>query len=192
VDNCSMPSSPGINFCWPLQGSLQPDNAPVSVTARPQTGKITSIVAYFDGRKVLVSNNNMLLSGVQGSAGTHKITIVAKDSGGHRFQVSHTFTMFYQQSCNPKTDECSPGIVINKPTEPDVPTSFTFQAEVQNNPVPITSMKVLLDNVVVASSGGPGITKQFNLPKNTTHILEVKAVDTSGKQYEEFQTYFVH
>jgi hypothetical protein len=194
VDFCSVPSTPGVNLCWPSQGSLQPNNIPISATAKGQgTAKITSLVVYLDGTKVLTSNNNFILSGSESTAGNHKVTVVAKDSAGHKFQTSHTFTAFYQQDCNPKTGECSPGIVINKPVGgPDVPESFTFQADVQNNPAPTTSMKLFVDGSVVATSTGPGITKQLKLAKNSTHIISVRATDTQGKQYATYQTYFVH
>lgn len=193
VDFCPTPSTPGVNFCWPLQGSLQPNNIPVSATARGQNSRITSMVVYLDGRKVLATSNNYILSGAYSTAGNHRLTVVAKDAAGHRFQTSHTFTSFYEQDCNPKTGDCSPGIVINYPdSAPDVSTSFRFQADVQNNPAPTTAMKVYLDTKLVATSSGPGITVQLNLPKNTTHIVWVKAWDTAGKQYAAYQTYFVH
>lgn len=193
VDFCSAPSTAGINLCWPLQGSLQPNNIPVSATARGQNSKITSLLVYLDGQKVQATNNNYILSGAYSTAGNHRITVVAKDAAGHRYQTSHTFTSYYEQDCNPKTGVCSPGIVINKPAAaPDVTTSFQFQADVQNNTAPTTAMKIYVDNKVVATSTGPGITAQLNLPKNTTHIVWVKAWDTNGKQYAAYQTYFVH
>lgn len=192
VNFCATPSLPGINLCWPLQGSFQPDNVPVSATAKG-VSKITSVVVYVDGKKVLATTNNYILSSAYSTAGTHKVTAVAKDSSGNIYRASHTFTAFYDRACNPKTGVCSPGIVINSPsTSPDVSTSFTIQADVENNPLPITTMKVYLDNKVIASSGGPGITTQVNLPANTTHIVWVKAWDTAGKQYAAYQTYFVH
>ena len=192
VGFCGVPSTPGVNLCWPLQGSLQPNNIPISATARG-TSKISWLVVYLDGKKQYATTNNYILSGAYSTAGTHRVTVVAHDTTGHTYQASHTFTAFYQQDCNPKTNVCSPGIVINKPYgAPDVTTSFQFQADVQNNTVPITTMKLYVDNTLVATSGGPGITKQLNLPANSTHIVWVKAWDTQGKVYAAYQTYFVH
>lgn len=192
VGFCSLPSTAGVNLCWPLQGSLQPQNIPISATARG-TSKITSLTVYVDGQKVVTTTNNYIYSASYNTAGTHKVTVVAKDSTGHTYQASHTFTTFYEQNCNPKSGACSPGIVINKPaTTPDVTTSFTFQADVLYNTAPITGMKVYIDGQVVASSSGPGITTQIKLPANTTHVMWVKAWDTKGRLYAAYQNYFVH
>jgi hypothetical protein len=192
VGFCGVPSTPGVNLCWPLQGSLQPNNIPISATARG-TSKISWLVVYLDGKKLYATTNNYILSGANSTAGTHRVTVVARDTTGHTYRASHTFSAFYQQDCNPKTNVCSPGIVINKPYgAPDVTTSFQFQADVQNNTVPITSMKLYVDSNLVATSGGPGITKRLNLPANSTHIVWVKARDTQGKIYAAYQTYFVH
>ena len=192
VGFCSAPSTAGVNLCWPLQGSLQPQNFAVSATAKGAS-PINSLTVYVDGQRVINTNNNYILSAAYKTAGTHKVMVVAHDTTGHTYQTSHTFTSFYEQDCNPRTGACTPGIVINKPaSSPDVPTSFTFQADVQYNTAPITAMKVYIDGKVVGSSSGPGITAQINLPANTTHVLWVKAWDTKGKQYAAYQNYFVH
>ncbi len=192
VGSCKTPSTPGVNLCWPLEGSLQPNNIPISATARG-TSKISSLTVYLDGQKVLATSNNYIVSGAYSTAGTHKVTVVAHDTTGHVYKTSHSFTAYYEQDCNPKTGACSPGIVINKPYgAPDVTTSFQFQADVQDNPAPITAMKVYVDGAVKATSSGPGITAQIELPANTTHIVSVKAWDTQGKIYAAAQTYFAH
>lgn len=194
VGFCSAPTTAGVNLCWPLQGSLQPQNFPISAAAKGSgSSKITSLAVYVDGKKAITTNNNYILTGNYQDAGSHKVTVIAHDAAGHAYQASHTFTSFYEQDCNPKNGACSAGIVINKPaSSPDVPTSFTFQADVQYNTEPITAMKVYLDNKVVATSSGPGITAEIKLPANTTHVLWVKAWDSKGKQYAAYQNYFVH
>jgi hypothetical protein len=65
-----------------------------------------------------------------------------------------------------------------------------LQADVQNNPKPITAMKVYVDGVLKVSNNGPGITAQITFPKNSTHIVWVKAWDSAGKQYAAYQTYY--
>lgn len=192
VNFCHVPSAPGVNLCWPLEGSLQPNNIPISATARGAS-KISSLSVYLDGRKVLAASDNYILSGAYSTAGTHRVTVVAHDTTGHTYKTSHTFTAYYEHDCNPKTGVCSPGIVINKPLgAPDVPTSFQFQADVEDNTAPITAMKVYVDGAAKAASSGPGITAQIDLPANSTHIVTVKAWDTQGKIYASSQTYFVH
>jgi hypothetical protein len=191
VGQCSTPSTAGVNLCWPLSGSLQPNDAvPISATARGLNSKIKSVSLYVDGKFLVSQSGNSIVSGGGMTAGTHKVTAKAVDYAGHTFTSSHTFTTYYNFDCNPRTGECWAGVVINKPEGPDVSTSFSFQADVQNNPKPITSMKVYVDGVQKASSNGPGITAQLTFPKNSTHVVWVKAWDTAGKIYAAYQTYY--
>lgn len=191
VGQCAAPSTPGVNLCWPMEGSIQPNDAvPISATATGQGSKIKSISLYIDGKFLVSQGSNYIESGGGVSAGTHKVTAKAVDYAGHTFTVSHNFNAYYNFDCNPRTGECYSGIVINKPQGPDVPTSFTFQADVQNNPEPITAMKVYVDGALRASSSGPGITAQLTFAKDSTHVVWVKAWDTAGKLYAAYQTYY--
>ncbi|HWR36564.1 MAG TPA: hypothetical protein VN622_11905 [Clostridia bacterium] len=192
VGFCSTPSEPGINFCWPKSDSSQPNSSvSISATARGGGSKIRSLSVYVDGIFRVGSSNNYILTSVGVAAGSHRVAIVAKDYAGHTFKSVHNIKTFYDYTCNPKTGACSPGIVIHNPTGPDVSSSFRLDAQVVNNPKPTTSMKVYLDSKVIATSTGPGITAQINLPKGTTHIVAVKAWDTEGKTYAAFQNLYV-
>jgi hypothetical protein len=191
VKACSVPSVPGVNLCWPLNGSIQPSNAVVvAATARGLHTKIKYVNIYLDGKLLIGQSGSYVLSGGGVSAGTHRVTARAVDYAGHVFTSTHSFNAFYDFDCNPESGECGPGIVINQPEGPDVPTSFTLQAEVQNNSRPITAMKVYVDGVLKVSNNGPGITAQLNFPKDSTHIVWVKAWDTAGKVYATYQTYY--
>lgn len=189
---CSAPSTAGINLCWPAPNSLQPNQAvPISATAKSQNSNIKYVNIYVDGKFLVGQAGNYIVTGAGVSAGTHTITARAVDSAGHTFKTSSTFKAFYGYDCNPRTGACSPGIVINKPGTEDVPTTFTVQADVQNNPAPISAMKVYIDGVAKASSSGPGLTTSLTLPANTTHRMIIKAWDTSGKIYESYQNLYV-
>jgi hypothetical protein len=191
VGTCPTPSTAGVNLCWPANGSIQPNDAvPMSATARGLNSKIKYVNLYVDGKFLVGQASNYIVSGGGVSAGTHKVTAKAVDYAGHTFTATHTFNAYYNFDCNPRTGECYSGIVINKPNGPDVPTSFNLQADVQNNPKPITLMKVYVDGVVKVSNNGPGITAQITFPKNSTHIVWVKAWDTAGKEYAVYQTYY--
>jgi hypothetical protein len=192
VGTCSTPSTAGINLCWPAPNSLQPNEAvPISATAKGQNSNIKFVNIYVDGKFLVGQSGNFIVTGAGLSAGTHTVTARAADSAGHVFQATSTFKTFYSFDCNPKSGACSPGIVINKPGTEDVPTTFTVQADVQNNPASISGMKVYIDGVVKASSSGPGITNSLTLPANTTHRMVIKAWDASGKIYESYQNLYV-
>ena len=59
------------------------------------------------------------------------------------YKTAHYFDTYYNYDCNPKTGACSPGIVLNYPNDEDV-TTFRLNADVVNDPLPTTSMKVYL------------------------------------------------
>lgn len=189
---CSTPSTAGINLCWPPPNSLQPNQAvPISASAKGQNSNIKYVNIYVDGKFLVGQSGNYIVTGASMSAGTHSVTALAIDSAGHTFKASTTFNTFYGYDCNPRSSACSPGIVINKPGTENVPATFTVQADVQGNPAPITGMRVYIDGVAKASSGGPGLTTSFTLPANTTHRMVIKAWDTSGKVYESYQNLYV-
>lgn len=184
---CSAPSAPGINFCTPPDSSLQQRNIPVSATARGYSA-ITTMQVYVDG-KLQVSQNgyNYLSTGVvPDSPGTHRITMVAFDSTGHRFAATKTVKSSYDwHDCPPKGDgPCAPGFSVTTPL-PDsfVEGSFQLTAEIVDNPSPITAMKVYLDGFLVAQSGGPTLYQTVTTAMRGTHILTFQAWDTTGRLY---------
>ncbi|MDT8069682.1 MAG: hypothetical protein ROO76_16065 [Terriglobia bacterium] len=193
VNRCSTPSSAGVNLCWPRANSLQPNEAVgIAASATGQNSRIKYVNIYVDGKFLVGQSGNSIVTGAGLSAGMHTVTARAVDYAGHVFKASSTFKTFYSYECNPKSGVCSPGIVINKPGTEDVPTTFTVQADVQNNPAPISATKIYIDGVVKASSGGPGIAASFTLPANSTHRMVIMAWDTAGKIYESYQNLYVH
>ena len=153
VDFCSTPGSAGVNLCWPLEGSSQPNTSvPISATARGQNSKITALSVFVDGKHFTGTANNYILTGAGLTAGTHRVAVVAHDAAGHTFKTAHSFTAYNNYDCNPKSGACSPGVILKNPQDTDVPSSFRLDADVSGNPEPTTEMKVLLDGAVVATS----------------------------------------
>ncbi len=193
VNFCGRPSTAGVNLCWPKSDSWQPNTSvPISAAARGDNSKIKSLNVFIDGKSLIATGDNYILTGAGMTAGRHRVSVVAHDFAGHTYKTTHYFNTYYNYDCNPKSGACSPGIVLNNLVDQDVTTSFRLNADVVNNPLTTTSMKVYLDGAMVASSTGPGITRQFNLQSGTTHIVWVKAWDTSGKMYATYQTIYVH
>jgi hypothetical protein len=115
---CSAPSAPGINFCTPPANSLQQSSIPVSASAKGYS-PITAMQVYLDGKlQVDQRGYNYLSTGVApATPGSHRVTMVAYDSTGHRFASSKTFTTSYDfHNCPPKGNgPCSPGFEITAP-----------------------------------------------------------------------------
>jgi len=180
---CRKPSTPGINLCDPPANSYQPNlGIPVSVAARGYS-TISSLNFYVDSKLFLSTSDNPVGTGATTTAGPHTIKVVAKDSTGHTFSVSHLVHAYYEFTCDPKGSTCTPGVVIQGPyDEQYVSGSFLVDAAVQNNTSPITSMKAYVGNTLVASSSGPTLYQHVSA-SNGTHVLRVDAIDTKGRLY---------
>ncbi len=184
---CATPSTPGINFCVPPANSVQSAGIPVSATAKGYTN-ISAIQIYLDGKLQMTQTGyNYLSTGVSPAApGKHSVTMVAYDSTGHRFAATKSVLSTYGSvDCPPKgNNPCSPGFVVNGPLEDAyVGSSLELDAQIENNPEPITVMKVYLDNTQIASSSGPTLRQTVSTSLTGTHILTFQAWDTAGHLY---------
>lgn len=184
----------GVTLCAPT-GGLQPSNSvPVSFATRGNA-TITAWNLYVDSVLRMSSsqtgNPNSLVTDLSVPAGNHNLTVVAWDKNGAVYKASRQFTAFYDRLCNIRTGTCDPGIVAFQPAgfardeAADVSSPFTFEADVEDNPHPTTSMKVFLDGVQVIANSGPGIITEIKA-KPGTHYIVVQATDTAGKVYENY------
>ncbi len=180
---CHKPSSPGINLCDPAVNSFQPNlGIPISVAARGYS-TISSLKFYVDNKFLLSTNDNPVGTNAAATAGPHTIKVVAKDSTGHTFSVSHLVHAYYEFTCDPKGGTCTPGVVIQAPYDDQyVSGSFLIDAAVQNNTSPITSMRAYVGNTLVASSSGPTLYQHVSASTGT-HVLRVDASDSKGRLY---------
>jgi hypothetical protein len=183
---CSTPSAPGVNFCVPPANSVQIAYIPASARAKGYSA-ISTIQLYLDGKfQLSESGNNYLSTSVFPPVpGTHTVTMVASDTTGHRFSASRTVKSTYgYYECAPKGNFCMPGFEINTPgDEAFVGSSFTVNAQIVDNPNPITTIRVYLDGKQVAQSSGPTISQTVSGTPSGTHVLTFQAWDTAGKLY---------
>jgi hypothetical protein len=119
----------------------------------------------------------------QGVANTLKV--VATDSTGHTYSASKTLKASYTYgvfTCVKNT--CIPGITILAPAQDSyVGNTFNVNAQIQDNPKPITTMKAYLDNNLVATSSGATLQHEVSGAPNGTHILTIQGWDTDGIEY---------
>ncbi len=182
---CTHPAS-GINLCSPTNGSYQPSNG-VQITA-DGSSNVTSMNAWLNGSLIDTVTGNTLQAITGGTVNNNWQTVTVKAyNGSHLLYTSNSsFKMYYVYQCG--RNGCSPGIVIQQPSNyQDTNSPFTVVADVENNTLQITAMKVYLDNTVVATSTGPTIRASVNAAAGT-HLLTVQAWDTSGVLYKSDQT----
>ncbi len=184
-----------ITLCSPGAGMYEPESS-VPISAAFAAG-VKSWSVTLDGRPVIDSaeagqpTSAALQTLTAAGAGNHTLVIKAVGANGVTSTLTRGFPTFYDLNCNPKSGNCTPGIMISKPNDigtdsaGDEATSFQLQAEVQYNPKPTTKMVVYVDGVKVEQSAGPGITADVNVRKGT-HYVVVLAWDTAGKMYETY------
>lgn len=192
---CSIPTSPGINFCEPTSNLVLPTYLSVDASATG-TSTIKSISFYINGVLAQtvtnsVPNGNSFGVGTaiqlpaQGVAYTVKAS--ATDSTGHTYSATRTITGEYtygQYGCAPKGNQCYPGVNVTEPqSEAYVGGTFNINAQILIPPEPITSMKAYLDNSVVATSGNSNLQHEVTTNLTGTHILTIQGWDDDGIEY---------
>lgn len=193
---CSIPKTPGINFCVPPPaGVVLPVNAPVAASATG-TSPIQSISFYVNGKLAQTVNSNGPNSNSFG-AGTavqlpkqgvaYKVTATATDSSGHTYSATksiigrYTYTSY---GCAPKGNQCFPGIsVISPNAEQYVGSTFNLNAQILLAPKPIKAMRAYLDNAVIASSSNATLQHEISTSLNGSHILTIQGWDEAGIEY---------
>lgn len=191
---CTVPASPGVNFCGPPAGAELGVNYSVYVAAKGNS-KITAMKMYVDGKQ-----QEGTFTGFYGdpsfstivtvpTQGNHKVTFNAWDSTGHVFSASRTIRSTYTrgyEDCPPKGNgPCLPGFDTVTMPGPNsyVESSFPITANILDNTSQITSMKAWIDSTVVATSNGPTMSSTVENAPSGTHIFTLQAWKASGVSY---------
>jgi len=186
LPNCPT-STVGVRICYPAAGQVISQNLPMSIGFKG-AAPIHRVRAYV-GSALLADflvdkgQTQIIGSGAGTTAGSHTLNVVAWDTAGYSYKASVNFKAYYDGSCPPRGDVCTPGIYPNTPQDgDDVESPFRISATVENNTAPITTMRAYLSGTVVAQSFGPTLDQQVNASKGT-RILVIQAWDTAGKLY---------
>jgi hypothetical protein len=183
---CTIPTSPGINFCIPPADAISAPQILVGAAALGES-PIKRLNLYLNGKYLSgVSNNASVITYVtvaeQGVPNT--VTFQATDSEGHQYTASRKLEADYTYSQYSCFYSCTPGVNPVSPiAEAYVGSSFDLDMEIEDNPNPITSMAAYIDNTLIASSDNATLQKQITNAPNGTHILTVKGLDSEGLKY---------
>lgn len=185
------PSSPGVKFCSPANGSFQPmSDIQVIAAATGNASKITRLKIYWGSFLVADTTSSSVTVTAGDGPGKQTMTAKAWDAAGHAYTATTSFTTYYDGVCSPKY--CSPGVVIQSPADDStVSSSFHLSANVSENPAPISSMKAYIDGKVVAQSGGSILSAEVSTSPGT-HRLTVQAWDSAGYLYRTVYSITAH
>jgi hypothetical protein len=195
IGTCSVPTSPEINFCQPTSGEVLPTLTPVGVAVTGAT-TITKVNFYINGALAETVTNGdpqgdsygfltTLQLPKQGVAYT--VAAQAVDTKGTTYDSTKTITADYTYgaySCAPKGNTCYPGINVIAPVnEAYVGNTFNLDAQILDNPKPITTMKAYIDDSVVATSSNSTLQHEISDAPSGTHILTIQGWDDDGTEY---------
>jgi hypothetical protein len=194
---CSHPTS-GINLCGPPDGSWQPDNGLEFLAYA--SSDVTSMNTWENGSLVQTASGNVALVDLGNPTPGpewESFTVKAYKGSTAAYTATTDFKVYYAyqgtDGINCYGASCPPGLWIQQPGDnaQDVNSPFAVQAQVVQNSAPVTSMKVYVDNSVVATSTGATIVA--SVPASSgTHILTVQAWDTTGMLYKSQWTVNVY
>jgi hypothetical protein len=187
---CSHPTS-GINFCSPPNGSYQP-NSFLQLAAYASSG-VTTMNTWQNGTFLISSNGDVAAANFGSSTVTNawqNLTVKAYKGNVLAYTATSRYKLYY--GCPGLVTGCATYIQIQNPTNyQDLNSPFTVQAQTVQNPQPITTMKVYLDNTVVGTSTGPTIVATVTASAGT-HLLTVQSWDTKGALYKTQQVVNVY
>jgi hypothetical protein len=181
------PSAVGVRICAPASGGTVSQNLGLSLGFKGNA-PIKRVIAYVGSTPIFdfvpsPGQTQVIGEGSGTTAGSHTLNVVAWDTNNVTYKSSISFTAYYEGGCPPKGATCNPGIYPQTPNDgDDVQSPFRVSASVQNNPAPITAMKVYIDGLVAGGSSGPTFDQPVTAPRGT-HIMVIQAWDTAGKLY---------
>jgi hypothetical protein len=183
---CSIPASPGINFCMPPPNSVNGLEIDVGAAAKGESA-IKRINFYLNGKYVAGASNSPYVGTAvqvaeQDAANT--VTVQAIDTEGNQYTAAKKVGADYSYGEYSCSYSCPPGINPIAPrANAYVGKSFNLDMQIVGNPNPIASMTAYIDDTLVASSGNASLEQQVNDAPQGTHILTVKGVDSEGIKY---------
>ena len=187
---CTHPAS-GINFCSPPNGSYQP-NAFLQLAAYASSD-VTSMNVWQNGKFLYTSGGNLAAADFGTSTASNtwqNFTVKAYKGSQTLYTATSSYKLYY--GCPRLVTGCATYIQIQQPTDyQDLNSPFTVQAQTVQNPAPMTSIKVYLDNTVVGTSTGATIVVTVTASAGT-HLLTVQGWDTTGTLYKTQQVVNVY
>lgn len=193
--DCVAPSTPGVNVCFPSQGSTVSYPATFEFAANTGSSAVTGVAIYDNGKKI--DEFSFIPSRLVDGAvlnGSHKVTVKVWDKAGHVYLASKNFNVvgYGVGSCAASgvgVNICYPA---NGSLQPNTGVPVSMRA---TGNAAITSWKLYLDGKAVLNSYGAEPDSVVTSVSTTagTHHLSVVAWDANGAVYKasrDFTAYY--
>lgn len=188
----STAATPSVTICSPTDGSTV--SSPVHVTAA--TKSATTVVAmkvYDNGTQVFSTSASSVDTNLPMTAGTHKITVNAWNSGGQVFVSAVTVTVGGGGggACTPSSTAPTPSVTICSPANGASVTSPVNVTAATKSATQVTAMKVYDNGVQVFATSSSSVNTNLTMTAGS-HTITVNAWNTGGQVFKSAVNITVH
>jgi len=176
--------SPSVTICSPTDGSTV--NSPVHVVATSTSSTAVSFMQiYVDGTKVWQNAGGQLDTSVSISAGTHRVTVQAKNAAGQVFKSTVFITVSSSASggtgCT--ASSVSPSVTICSPANGATVSSPVHVVATSTSSTAVSYMQIYLDGAKVWQNAGGQLDTSVSMSTGT-HRLTVQAKNAAGQIFK--------
>jgi hypothetical protein len=178
---CSVPSSPGLNVCQPVNGSTV--GSPVAVQASATvTGTISRMEVWVDGvKKFSTFGSNTLSTSLSLASGAHSFTFYAVNTAGTKWQKTVSATVSGGGACSAPS---TPSVNVCKPVNGSTVASPVPVQAVATVTGTISRMEVWVDAVKKFSTFGSNTLSTSLSLASGSHRFTFYAVNTAGTKWQ--------
>jgi phospholipase C len=176
-------TNPSVTICSPTNGSTV--TSPVMVDAGSTDSKTVSYMQiYLDGTKVYQVSGGSLHTSLTIAAGTHRLTVQAKDSAGQIFKSTVNITVGTGGGTGPcALNSTDPSVTICTPNDGTTVTSPVHVVAGTTDSSQVTAMKIYLDGTAVYSTVANQLDTNVAMA-NGGHRVAVQAWDKAGRVFK--------
>ena len=161
-----------VTITSPAAGTMVGSPVQITASARPsdRTRAITGMKVYLDSKAAYYLSASTLNTTLAMGAGSHRLVVVAWDSGGASYTSAPTYFTV-------------PGVRLQNPTSGATLASPVHVQAAATSFTAITSMRVYVDNVSAYLVAGSSVDAYLKLPPGV-HNLVAQAWDSRGTVYK--------
>jgi hypothetical protein len=178
------PATPSVTICSPADGATVA--SPVDVVAWAKSNNPVSLFqVYVDGAKVWEEPSNEVDIPIQMSAGTHRLTVQAKDSSGATFKKTINITVGSSSgggACTLKASD--PSVTICAPVDGATVASPVHVVAGTTSSSPVSYMQVYVDGAKRYEVRANKLDTQLDMTAGA-HRVTVQAKNNAGTTFKE-------
>jgi Big-like domain-containing protein/carboxypeptidase family protein/calcineurin-like phosphoesterase family protein len=177
------PASPSVTICAPANAAYV--TSPVQVTAgATDTNTVSFVQLYIDGVSKVTQKGAVLNTSAALPAGSHRLTVLAKDATGLSFKQTINVTVGTAPPSTCASGATIPSVTICSPAPNATVTSPVPIAATAVATRSISTMELWVDGLKARQQYGPALNANVAMSAGT-HRVTVVAVDSAKTTYKQ-------